>query len=261
MARRSATCDTPGQPPRWVLNVMVGYATFWNELAALTGDTGPGHCPCCGGHPGQTDADERRDTDPHDLDDEPHGLDDDLADEDGDDRDGGDRQDLELDDRDDGLAVEGEPKPAAGPAAPLDGPGAPAAPRPLPDWWKAIDLRPGAGLADTRFYDTMCELEDCTPVTARTAISLGLAGTIRRVVFGPDSHIIDFSNDVDYFHGPLREAIVIRDRFCRDEGCGLPGRDSQIDHVIPRSKGGLTAESNGECKCGTANRLKGDRMP
>jgi 5-methylcytosine-specific restriction endonuclease McrA len=54
---------------------------------------------------------------------------------------------------------------------------------------------------------------------------------------------------------------MLRDRFCRDEGCGLPGRDCQIDHVTPRSKGGLTAESNGECKCGTANRLKGDRMP
>ncbi len=107
----------------------------------------------------------------------------------------------------------------------------------------------------------MCELEDITPIAPRVAISLGLAGTIRRVVFGPDSHILDFGNDVDYFHGPLREAVIIRDRFCRDEGCGLPGRDCQIDHVIPRSKGGPTAEPNGECKCGTANRLKGDRMP
>ena len=136
-----------------------------------------------------------------------------------------------------------------------------AGPRPLPDRWKAIDLRPGAGLADTRFYDIMSELEDCTPIVPRVAISLGLAGTIRRVVFGPDSHILDFGQAVDYFHGPLREAVIIRDRFCRDEGCGLPGRDSQIDHVIPRRKGGPTAESNGECKCGTANRLKGDRMP
>lgn len=135
------------------------------------------------------------------------------------------------------------------------------APPPLPDWWKAIDLRPGAGLADTRFYDTMCELEDCTPVTAHTAISLGLAGTIRRVVFGPDSHVLDFGQAVDYFHGPLREAVVIRDRFCRDVGCGLPGRDCQIDHVIPRSRGGPTAATNGGCKCGTGNRLKGDRMP
>ena len=99
------------------------------------------------------------------------------------------------------------------------------------------------------------------PVAPRVAISLGLAGTIRRVVFGPDSHILDFGDDVDYFHGPLREAVIIRDRFCRDEGCGLPGRDCQIDHVIPRSKGGPTAETNAQCQCGTSNRLKGDRMP
>jgi hypothetical protein len=156
MARRSATCDTPGQPPKWVLNVMMGYAT---------------------------------------------------------------------------------------------------------DWWKAIALRPGAGLADTRFYDTMCELEDCTPISPRTALSLGLAGKIRRVVFGPDSHILDFGHAVDCFHGPLREAVIIRDRFCRDPGCGLPGRASQIDHIQPRSRGGPTAERNGECKCGTSNRMKGNRTP
>lgn len=93
------------------------------------------------------------------------------------------------------------------------------------------------------------------------ALSLGLAGTIRRIVFGPDSQIIDFSQDVDYFHGPIREAIIIRDRTCRDEGCGLSGRDCHIDHIHPRSKGGPTAVHNGECKCATSNRLKGDRTP
>ena len=258
MARRSATCDTPGRPPKWVLNVMVGYATFWNELAALAGETGDHHCPCCG-HSDRADADDAT-ADVHDDD---HDVDD------------PDSDDLDLEDTEGADADPGEDDPAASdPTGPTDGaaPDArdrdvqdaadePVAPRPLPDWWKSIDLRPGAGLADTRFYDIMCELEDCTPIAARTAISLGLAGTIRRVVFGPDSHVLDFSNDVDYFHGPLREAVILRDRFCRDDGCGLPGRDCQIDHVIPRSKGGPTAEANGECKCGTANRLKGDRMP
>ena len=55
MARRSATCDSPGQPPKWVLNVMMGYATFWNELAAVTGDAA--HCTCCGGHQPAPDGD------------------------------------------------------------------------------------------------------------------------------------------------------------------------------------------------------------
>jgi len=209
MARRSATSDTPGQPPRWVLNVMMGYTTFWNELAAADGEPDP------------TVENDHDDADPDDADPD---------------------ADIEND-------LDQHDNHAAGP------------PRPLPDWWKAIDLRPGAGLAHTRFYDTMCELEDCTPISPRTAITLGLAGTIRRIVFGPDSHILDFGHAVDYFHGPLREAIIIRDRFCRDQGCGLPGRDCQIDHIIPRSKHGPTAEPNGECKCGTGNRMKGNRTP
>ena len=221
MARRSATCDTPGQPPKWVLNVMMGYATFWNELAAVTGDAG--HCTCCGGHP-STPEDQPTGDEPTEHE---------IADD-----------DPTEDDLDDVATDVGNSELA-----------------PLPDWWKAIDLRPGAGLADTRFYDTMCELEDCTPLTPRVALSLGLAGTIRRIVFGPDSQIIDFGQAVDYFHGPIREAVIIRDRFCRDEGCGLPGRDCHIDHIQPRSKHGPTAVSNGECKCGTSNRMKGNRTP
>lgn len=263
MARRSATCDTPGQPPKWVLNVMVGYATFWNELAALTGDTATngGHCPCCGGHP-DTAPTEPGDTNHQDPDDESH--EDDPDDSDSDDQHVDDPWD-DVDDRDPSDATTPD-EPDRDPPPDQSTPDTAAsngaeAPPPLPDWWKAIDLRPGAGLADTRFYDIMSELEDTTPIAPRVAISLGLAGTIRRVVFGPDSHVLDFGQAVDYFHGPLREAVVIRDRFCRDVGCGLPGRDCQIDHVIPRSRGGPTAATNGECKCGTGNRLKGDRMP
>ena len=141
MARRSATCDTPGQPPKWVLNVMVGYATFWNELAALTGDT-PGPCPCCGNHAGANDTAAGTDQ----IDDEATEDVEDEADLD---------DDLDTDDLD----------PAeTGAVDPDEHTTETAGPRPLPDRWKAIDLRPGAGLADTRFYDIMSELEDCTPI-------------------------------------------------------------------------------------------------
>ena len=276
MARRSATCDTPGQPPKWVLNVMMGHATFCAETAAATATAGPGPGPgpescTCHGDPPATQADDGDESDTHplddldeatdsdigaDLDDSDSGADlddrddDDRDDDDRDDRDDDDRDDRDDDDRDDLGAEPGAP---AGPQ-----PGGPASPStgPLPDWWKAPDPFAGTG-----YYDTMCELEDCTPIAPSQALSLGLAGTIRRVVFGPDSHILDFGEAKDYFTGPLREAIIIRDRFCKDEGCGVPGRDCHIDHVIPRSRGGPTSERNGQCKCGTANRIKGNRMP
>lgn len=223
MARRSATVDTPGRPPKWVLNVMMGYATFCAEAAAATGDPGPG-----------------ADTDPGEDETDP-----DPEDEPDPDPDGG------IDGLDDDAA--GDARPHPGPPPP------PPSTPPLPDWWGASD--PFGPNYDRLRYDTMCELEDYTPIAPSQALSLGLAGEIRRNVFGPDGHIIDFGRAKPYYEGPLREAIIIRDRYCKDPGCGVPGRDCHIDHVIPRSRGGPTSERNGQCKCGTANRMKGTRMP
>ncbi len=231
MARRSATCDTPGQPPKWVLNVMMGYATFCAEAAAATGDPGPGGCTCHG-DPG-----------------------DEAADLDGDDPDDGDL-DRDADREDDAHEPTADAGPQPEPRPKPEGPRPSPSTGSLPDWWRAPDP-----FADTSYYDTMCELEDCTPIAPSQAFSLGLAGTVRRMIFGPDGHVLDFGEDKDYFTGPLREAIIIRDRFCKDEGCGVPGRDCHIDHIIPKSRGGPTSERNGQCKCGTSNRIKGDRVP
>ncbi len=52
---------------------------------------------------------------------------------------------------------------------------------------------------------------------------------------------------------PQREAVIIRDRLCRDEGCGLPGRDCQIDHLIPRAKAAPPPPRTAtECRSGHA---------
>ena len=265
MARRSATCDTPGEPPKWVLNVMMGYATYCAEAAAATGDPGSGRCNCHANPPDNDDnlddeddagagEDSQNGSDADAGEDPDDNLDADTDagedSDDGSDADAGEDVDDDLaddDDNSDELAVRSGPRPG-GPPSPSTGP--------LPDWWSAPDP-----FADASYYDTMCELEDCTPIAPGQALSLGLAGTIRRMIFAPDGHVLDFGEDKDYFTGPLREAIIIRDRFCKDEGCGVPGRECQIDHVIPKSRGGPTSERNGECKCGTANRIKGSSMP
>lgn len=100
-----------------------------------------------------------------------------------------------------------------------------------------------------------------TPIAPSQALSLGLAAMWRRVIFGPGSHILDFGQERDYFTGPLREAIIIRDRWWKDPGCRVPGRHCHIDHVVPRSRGGPTSEANGRCQCSTGNRLKGAMPP
>ncbi|MCB1017500.1 MAG: DUF222 domain-containing protein [Acidimicrobiales bacterium] len=244
MARRSATCDTPGRPPRWVLNVMMGVRTFFAEADAAAADHAAG-------------ADDPRTTPTatgsgphHDGTGEPAAAE--ATDDDA-------RSDLS------GTAPRPDPSPAGAPgggaAEPYPGP-PPARPpcrRPLPDWWGAPDPL-GPDFAALR-ADTLCELEDQTLIAPSQALALGLAGLCRRIVFGPDGHILDFGQARDSFTGPLREAIVIRDRFCTDPGCRVPGRHGHIDHVVPRSRGGPTSERNGRCQCSTGNHLKGARPP
>jgi 5-methylcytosine-specific restriction endonuclease McrA len=42
----------------------------------------------------------------------------------------------------------------------------------------------------------------------------------------------------------LRRAVIIRDRHCAFPGCSAPPAACQAHHVLPRSKGGVTALHN-----------------
>ena len=59
-----------------------------------------------------------------------------------------------------------------------------------------------------------------------------------------------------------RTNVLARDNFqcqyCLKE---LTPRDATLDHVKPRSQGGLTTWENIVCSCGTCNRKKGGRTP
>lgn len=261
MARRSQAHGQTAGGPRWVLNVMMGWHTFCAEAAATLADltrctgalptalaqrlglepaaepTGP--CPTCGSGP--------RPTSPPSAPAPPP--------------DSGSTDDADP-------CADPPPEPHAGP--PLEPPAEPppepyAGPPPtrrhttLPDWWHAPDpFAPGFGHLRT---DTACELEDYTAIAPSQALGLGIAGEIRRMVFGPDGEVLDFGTTRPYATGALREAVRLRDRTCRDPGCVVPGRHCQIDHVIPRSAGGSTAITNLRCECGGGNRLKGTGPP
>ena len=60
------------------------------------------------------------------------------------------------------------------------------------------------------------------------------------------------------FTGRVRRAIQVRDRRCQHaSGCPVPATDRQtdVDHIRPWARGGLTSASNGEVQCVPHNRL------
>lgn len=56
----------------------------------------------------------------------------------------------------------------------------------------------------------------------------------------------------------LRRRVRERDED-RCQYCGAPA--TEIDHIVPVSRGGMTNLDNLACVCGPCNRSKGDRTP
>ena len=105
----------------------------------------------------------------------------------------------------------------------------------------------------------VCRTELGIAVSPRNAVEVLLEGHIRRVVFGPDGHVLDFGRKDRFFTRGLREAIMFRNRECVVPGCDVPARFCEIDHCTSWSDLGHTSEPNGDCKCRFHNGLKGPR--
>jgi HNH endonuclease len=108
----------------------------------------------------------------------------------------------------------------------------------------------------------LCELATGTTVTPGQLVPLIGDADIERIVYAPGSRrVIDLGVRSRLFTGPLRRAILLRDRRCRHPGCDTPAEDCEVDHVIPYSRGGRTDQDNGEARCATHNRHKSDKLP
>jgi 5-methylcytosine-specific restriction endonuclease McrA len=110
----------------------------------------------------------------------------------------------------------------------------------------------------------------------RRAMLLDLAGRVEvlqyydRVVRTPSTAypmpaVVRVPNWVE--RAPQAVALTRRNVLLRDSNtcvyCGFAGvvRDLTIDHVLPRSRGGLTEWDNVVTACAPCNRRKGDRTP
>ena len=91
----------------------------------------------------------------------------------------------------------------------------------------------------------MCELATGTVITPGRLVPLLGEAEIQRIVYaGRSRRITDLSERARFFTGPLREAILLRDRRCQHPGCRVPAHNCEVDHIWPRSKGGLTTKDN-----------------
>lgn len=108
----------------------------------------------------------------------------------------------------------------------------------------------------------LCELASGTVIAPGLLVPLLGEADIQRIVYaGRSRSITELGERTRFFTGPLREAILLRDRRCVDPGCRVPADECEVDHLIPVSRGGLTNQYNGRARCAHSNRHKSDRLP
>lgn len=108
------------------------------------------------------------------------------------------------------------------------------------------------------------EWEDGTgPVPEHVLRRIAADCEITRVVFGPDSQVIDVGRTSRTFTGHLRRAVVARDRACVIDGCDAPPSIGQIHHAVTRwADGGTTSTENAALVCAFHNQwLEDYRVP
>ena len=75
------------------------------------------------------------------------------------------------------------------------------------------------------------ELEFSTPVPAATVQRLACDAGVRRVVFGPESAVIDVGRSLRVPSAPMRRALHVRDKGCVWPGCERPPSWTTAHHV------------------------------
>lgn len=73
---------------------------------------------------------------------------------------------------------------------------------------------------------------------------LACDASVTRIVFGPNSEVLDVGRKTRVVPADLRRAVVARDRHCVRRGCTRPARWCDVHHIIPWSEGGETEIGN-----------------
>lgn len=84
------------------------------------------------------------------------------------------------------------------------------------------------------------ELELGGAIPAETARRLGCDASVRRIIFGPQSQILDAGRATRVPPSATRSAVLARDRGCVWPGCARPASWGQVHHLRHWSHGGST---------------------
>jgi hypothetical protein len=84
------------------------------------------------------------------------------------------------------------------------------------------------------------DLEFSTPIPSTTVQRLACDGNIARVVFGPDSVVVDVGRAARVVSGATRRALNARDEHCRWPGCERTASWSAAHHLVHWIQGGAT---------------------
>lgn len=79
--------------------------------------------------------------------------------------------------------------------------------------------------------------------------------SVSRIVFGPDSEVLDVGRKTRVIPAGLRRAVVARDRHCVAPGCGRSAKWCDVHHLAGWADGGETVIDNLclLCRCGSSN--------
>ncbi|MEV0271338.1 DUF222 domain-containing protein [Hamadaea sp. NPDC050747] len=109
--------------------------------------------------------------------------------------------------------------------------------------WDALQAKVGAGLLDTG--------DLLTPETVRR---LACDAMIIPAVLGGDGQILDVGRARRLIDGPLRRALVLRDKGCAFPGCDRPPQWCHGHHLKAWADGGNTCLANSVLLCGFHHR-------
>ncbi|MCP3977078.1 MAG: DUF222 domain-containing protein [bacterium] len=93
------------------------------------------------------------------------------------------------------------------------------------------------------------ETEFGTVLTPGALSRIACDAEVCRIVFGPDSQILDVGRKQRLFTEPQRRAIIARDRHCRFPGCDRSPRWADVHHLKHWLHGGKTEVDNGILLC------------